>query len=165
MFVHKNRHAPKLSETKLPCKTRRLKQLPKKNIRLLMLAAFCSLTKKYLQLYGHTEINPQNHWPYVSAATNKKRNSSGDEIANVIFLRPHRTILQKYNPLLNIQHDAGRGAASGCGLVVLVRRFSHAPICCNEVRCLSHSSRISLNNRGVPHFNAFAGGDPLRISP
>jgi len=27
---------------------------------------------------------------------------------------------------LNTQHDAGRGAASGCGLVVLVRRFSHA---------------------------------------
>jgi len=42
----------------------------------------------------------------------------------------------KYNPLLNIQHDAGRGAACGCGLVdvVLVRRFSHTPICCNEVR-------------------------------
>jgi len=35
--------------------------------------------------------------------------------------------------LLNIQHDAGRGAASGCGFVVLVRRFSLAPICCNEV--------------------------------
>jgi len=33
----------------------------------------------------------------------------------------------KYNPLFNIiQHDAGRGAMSGCGLVVLVRRFSHA---------------------------------------
>jgi len=28
----------------------------------------------------------------------------------------------KYNLLLNIQHDAGRGAASGCGLVVLVRK-------------------------------------------
>jgi len=40
----------------------------------------------------------------------------------------------KYNPLLNIQYDAGRGAASGCGLVVLVRHFSHAPICCNELR-------------------------------
>jgi len=26
----------------------------------------------------------------------------------------------KYNPLLNIQHDAGCSAASGCGLVVLV---------------------------------------------
>ena len=48
-------------------------------------------------------------------------------------------------PYCNIQHEAGRGAASGCGLVVLakilnslrlvlVRRFSHAPICCNEVR-------------------------------
>jgi len=36
--------------------------------------------------------------------------------------------------LLNIQHDAGRGAESGCDLVILVRRFSHAPICCNEVR-------------------------------
>jgi len=33
-----------------------------------------------------------------------------------------------------MQHDAGRGAMSGCGLVVLVRHFSHAPICCNEVR-------------------------------
>jgi len=32
----------------------------------------------------------------------------------------------KYNPLLSIQHDAGRGAASGCGLVILMRRFSHA---------------------------------------
>jgi len=40
----------------------------------------------------------------------------------------------KYNPLLNLQHDASRGAASGCGLVVLVRRFSHASKCCNEVR-------------------------------
>jgi len=28
----------------------------------------------------------------------------------------------KYHPLLNIQHDAGRGAASGCGLVLLVRK-------------------------------------------
>jgi len=44
--------------------------------------------------------------------------------------------------LLNIQHDAGRGAASGCGLVVLVRRFSHAPICCNEVR-LSFCANIT----------------------
>jgi len=30
---------------------------------------------------------------------------------------------------------------------------------------ISHSSRISPNNRGVPHVNAVAGGDPLRISP
>ena len=28
----------------------------------------------------------------------------------------------KYNPLLNIQHDAGRGVASGCGLVLLVQK-------------------------------------------
>jgi len=28
---------------------------------------------------------------------------------------------------LNIQHDAGRGPASGCGLVVLVRRFDVDP--------------------------------------
>jgi len=28
----------------------------------------------------------------------------------------------KYNPLLNIEHDVGRGAASGCGLVLLVRK-------------------------------------------
>jgi len=49
----------------------------------------------------------------------------------------------KYNPLLNIQHDAGHGAASGCGLVVLVRRFSHAPICCNEVRFLANVNAIA----------------------
>jgi len=46
----------------------------------------------------------------------------------------YNTSNSKYNPLLNIQHDAGRGAASGRGLVVLLRLFSHAPICCNEVR-------------------------------
>jgi len=61
-------------------------------------------------------------------------NSSGDEIANVNFFTTTLYNTSKYNPLLNIQHDAGRGAASGCGLVVLVRRFSHAHICCNEVR-------------------------------
>jgi len=62
------------------------------------------------------------------------KNSSGDEIANVNFLMTTSYNTSKYNPLLNIQHNAGRGAASGCGLMVLVRRFSHASICCNEVR-------------------------------
>ena len=62
------------------------------------------------------------------------KNSSGDEIANVNFFTTTSYNTSKYNPLLNIQHDGGRGAASGCGLVVLVRRFSYAPICCNEVR-------------------------------
>jgi len=65
---------------------------------------------------------------------NNNKNSSGDEIANVNFFTTTWYNSLKYNPLLNIQHDAGRGAASGCGLVVLVRRFSHAPICGNEVR-------------------------------
>jgi len=49
---------------------------------------------------------------------------------NFFTTTSHNT--SKYNPLFNIQH--GRDAASGCGLVVLVRRFSHAPVCCNEVR-------------------------------
>ena len=64
--------------------------------------------------------------PVVSCKRGFNKNSSGDEIVNVNFLRPHRTIL-----VCNIQHDAGHGPASGRGLV---RRFSHAPICCNEVR-------------------------------
>jgi len=61
-------------------------------------------------------------------------NSSGDEIANLNFFTTTSYNTSKYNPLLNIQHNAGRGAASGCGLVVLLRRFSHAPIYCKEVR-------------------------------
>jgi len=65
---------------------------------------------------------------YAYSRHGATRNSSGNEIANVNFFT------SKYNPLLNIQHDAGRGVASGRGLVVLLRRFSHAPICCNEVR-------------------------------
>ena len=56
------------------------------------------------------------------------KNSSGDEIANVNFFTTTSYNTSKYNPLMNMQHDAGRGDASGCGLVVLVRRFSHAPI-------------------------------------
>jgi len=62
------------------------------------------------------------------------KNSSGDEIANVNFFTTTSYNTSKYNPLLNIQHDSGRDAATGRGLVALVRRFSHAPICCNEVR-------------------------------
>jgi len=54
------------------------------------------------------------------------KNSSGDEIANVNFFATTSYNTSKYNPLLNIQHEAGRGAASGYGLVVLVRRFIHA---------------------------------------
>jgi len=50
------------------------------------------------------------------------KNSSGDEIANVNFSMTTSYNTSKYNPLLNIQHDAGRGAASGCGLVLLVRK-------------------------------------------
>ena len=46
-------------------------------------------------------------------------NSSGDEIANVNFFTTTSYNTSKCNLLLNIQHDAGRGAASGCGLVVL----------------------------------------------
>jgi len=66
--------------------------------------------------------------------TTSNKNSSGDEIANVNFFTTTSYNTSRYNPLLSIQHDAGRGATSGCGIVVLVRRFSHAPICCNEVR-------------------------------
>jgi len=62
------------------------------------------------------------------------KNSPGDEIANLNFFTTTLYNTSKHNPLLNIQHDAGRGTTSGCGLVILVRRFSHAPICCNEVR-------------------------------
>ena len=39
-----------------------------------------------------------------------------------LLLRRYLTRTSKYNPLLNIQHDAGRGAVSGCGLVLLVRK-------------------------------------------
>ena len=45
------------------------------------------------------------------------KNSSGDEIANVNFFTTTSHNTSKYNPLLNIPHDAGRAAASGCGLV------------------------------------------------
>jgi len=62
------------------------------------------------------------------------KNSSGIEIANVNFFTTTSYNTSKYNPLLNIQHDARGGAAIGCGLVVLARRVSHAPICCNEIR-------------------------------
>jgi len=66
--------------------------------------------------------------------TRPNKNSPGDDIANVNLFTTTSYNTSKYNPLLNIQHDAGRAAASGCGLVVLVRRCSQAPICCNEVR-------------------------------
>jgi len=55
----------------------------------------------------------------------------------------YRNNTNLYNPLLNIQHDAGRGAVSVRGLVVLVRHFSHAPICCNEVRFESFCPNIT----------------------
>jgi len=47
---------------------------------------------------------------------NSNKNPSGDEIAkaNVNFFTTTSYNTSKYNPLLNIQHDAGRGAASGC---------------------------------------------------
>jgi len=45
------------------------------------------------------------------------KNSSGDEIANVNFFTTTSHNTSKYNPLVNIQHDAGHAAASGCGLV------------------------------------------------
>jgi len=63
----------------------------------------------------------------------------------------------KYNPLLNIQHDADRGAASGRGLVVSLRRFSHAPICFNEVRLIKLFCPNVTYDREVPHFNALSG--------
>jgi len=53
--------------------------------------------------------------------------------------------------LLNTQHDAGRGAASGCGLVVLVRRFSHAPICCNEYHLTTGEFLTLTPSLGVIH--------------
>jgi len=43
-------------------------------------------------------------------------------MANVNFFTTTSYNISKYNPLLNIQHGAGRGAASGCGLIVLVRK-------------------------------------------
>jgi len=45
------------------------------------------------------------------------KNSSGDEIANVNFFTTTSYNTSKYNPLFNVQHDAGRSAVSGCGLV------------------------------------------------
>ena len=48
------------------------------------------------------------------------KNSSGDEIANVNFFTTTSYNTSKCNPSLNIQHDADRDAASGCGLVALV---------------------------------------------
>jgi len=56
----------------------------------------------------------------MAAAAIFDKNSSGDEIANVNLYTITSYNTSKYNPLLNIQHNAGRGAASGCGLVVLV---------------------------------------------
>jgi len=70
------------------------------------------------------------------------KNSSWDEIANVKFLYDDtlHAPASKYSPLLTIQHDAGcrqtrqwrREWAWPRGITV--PRFSHAPICCNEVR-------------------------------
>jgi len=60
------------------------------------------------------------------------RNSSGDEIARVNFFYDDilhvRQNIYIYNPLLNIQHDAGRGSASGRGRVVLLRAVSATPL-------------------------------------
>jgi len=42
--------------------------------------------------------------------------------------------------LLNIQHDAGRGAASGCGLVLLVQKALKARwMATTEYSCAPHS--------------------------
>jgi len=41
------------------------------------------------------------------------KNSSGDEIANVNFFMTTSYNTSKYNPLLNIQHDAGRALRVG----------------------------------------------------
>jgi len=59
---------------------------------------------------------------YVCPSTYLNKNSPGDEIAIVNFFTTRSYNTSKYNQLLNIQHDAGRGAASGCGLVLLVRK-------------------------------------------
>jgi len=77
---------------------------------------------------------------YYSENTYKYKNSSGDERANVNFfyddtLHALQNIVRCW--IFNTTQAAGRlgsGAASGRGRVVLLRRFSHAPICCNEVR-------------------------------
>ena len=69
------------------------------------------------------------------------KNSPGDEIANVNFFTTTSYNTSNYNPLLNIQHDAGRGAASGCGLVVLVRKALKARrlVATTEYSCASPS--------------------------
>jgi len=100
------------------------------------------------------------------------KNSSGDEIANVNFLYDDtlHACTSKYSPLLNIQHDAGcrrtrqwrREWAWPRGITV--PRFSHAPICYNEVRFEVILPEYHLTT-GSSSFNALAGGDPLRISP
>jgi len=57
-----------------------------------------------------------------------------------LLLRRYLTRTSKYSPLLNIQHDAGCRQTKQWRLEwtwprgITVRRFSHAPICCNEVR-------------------------------
>ena len=80
--------------------------------------------------------------PVIMAKGHK--NSSGVEIANVNFFYDDSlqslTRTSKYSPLLNIQHDAGyrqwrrEWAWPRVITVRRIRRFSHAPICCNEVR-------------------------------
>jgi len=58
----------------------------------------------------------------------------------VNFFRTTWYNTSKYNPLLNIQHDAGRGAASGCGLVALVRKALKARrLATTEYSCASRS--------------------------
>jgi len=47
---------------------------------------------------------------------------------------------------------------------VVVKKFTFA-ISSPDEFLVSHSARISPNKRGVPQFNALAGGDPLRILP
>ena len=71
----------------------------------------------------------QNVWPMLNKI------SSGDEIANVNFCTTTSHNTSKYNPLLNIQHDAGRGAASGCGLVLVRKSLQARRLATTEYSC------------------------------
>ena len=82
----------------------------------------------------------ENDRTYARYHKIRTRNSSGDEIANVNFL--YHIIVHVHVLPLAIRHLANNNHTTALAVVQWVR-----------------------NERGVPHFNALARGDPLPILP
>jgi len=90
------------------------------------------------------------HLDVFGCHNNAYKKSSGDEIANVNFCTTTSYNTSKYTSLLNIQHDAGRSAASGCGLVLLVRKALKARrLATTEYSC-SPRSRVQHGHGLLP---------------